>query len=212
MRKSKFTDSQIMNVVKRVEAGFAVPGICRELGSSTATFYKWRANDGMSFNDLCPQLRDGTWAANSGALCPLIAGATVLDHALLDDQWPLNLQRIRNPLLLVPFVSRAASLSGLTLVISWLGHTLLLSPSGAVKGHAPNPSDPEQAVLDHLVLCQANAAEEAAMADGLWRQSVLAQPIPAAEWSALEAIAHRTLVPATNASRAGAGSTAGDND
>ena len=32
--------------LKRVEAGFAVPDICRELGISTATFYKWRAKYG----------------------------------------------------------------------------------------------------------------------------------------------------------------------
>jgi len=38
MRKSKFTDSQIMDAVKRVEAGFGVPDICREMGISTATF------------------------------------------------------------------------------------------------------------------------------------------------------------------------------
>lgn len=48
MRKSKFTDSQVMDAVKRVEAGVAVPDISRELGISTATFYKWRAKyDGM---------------------------------------------------------------------------------------------------------------------------------------------------------------------
>jgi hypothetical protein len=35
MRKSKFTDSQIMDAVKRVEAGFGVPDICREMGIST---------------------------------------------------------------------------------------------------------------------------------------------------------------------------------
>ena len=46
MRKSKFTDSQIMDSVKRVEAGFSVPDICREMGISTATFYKWRAKYG----------------------------------------------------------------------------------------------------------------------------------------------------------------------
>jgi len=40
IRKSKFTDSQIMDAVKRVEAGFSVPDICRELGIRTATFYK----------------------------------------------------------------------------------------------------------------------------------------------------------------------------
>ena len=46
MRKSKFTDSQIMDAVKRFEAGFGVPDICREMGISTATFYKWRAKYG----------------------------------------------------------------------------------------------------------------------------------------------------------------------
>ncbi len=46
MRKPKFTDSQIMDAVKRVEAGFTVPDICRELGISMATFYKWRAKYG----------------------------------------------------------------------------------------------------------------------------------------------------------------------
>jgi putative transposase len=46
MRKPKFNDSQIMDAVKRVEAGFAVPDIHRELGISTATFYKWRTKCG----------------------------------------------------------------------------------------------------------------------------------------------------------------------
>ena len=46
MRKSKFTDSQVMDVLKRVEAGLSVPEICRELGISSATFYKWRAKFG----------------------------------------------------------------------------------------------------------------------------------------------------------------------
>ena len=43
MKRSKFTDSQIMDALKRVDAGLAVPEVCRELGISTATFYKWRA-------------------------------------------------------------------------------------------------------------------------------------------------------------------------
>jgi len=35
-----------MDAVKRVEAGFAAPDFCRELGISTAMFYKWRAKYG----------------------------------------------------------------------------------------------------------------------------------------------------------------------
>ena len=46
MKKSKFSDSQILDAVKRVEAGIGVADICRELGISTATFYKWRAKYG----------------------------------------------------------------------------------------------------------------------------------------------------------------------
>ena len=38
MKRSRFTDSQIIDSVKRVEAGIGVPDICRELGISTATF------------------------------------------------------------------------------------------------------------------------------------------------------------------------------
>ncbi|KWH25742.1 transposase [Burkholderia cepacia] len=44
MKKSRFTDSQIMDALKRVES--EVPDLCRELGISTATFYKWRSKYG----------------------------------------------------------------------------------------------------------------------------------------------------------------------
>ena len=46
MKRSKFNDSHIMDAVKRVEGGNRVLDICRELGISTATFYKWRAKYG----------------------------------------------------------------------------------------------------------------------------------------------------------------------
>jgi len=57
MKKSRFTDSQISEALKRVEAGLAVPEICRELGVSTATFYKWRAKYG-GMDIWHPQIRE----------------------------------------------------------------------------------------------------------------------------------------------------------
>ena len=46
MKKSRFTDSQIMAALKRAEAGLVLPEVCRELGISAATFYKWLAKFG----------------------------------------------------------------------------------------------------------------------------------------------------------------------
>lgn len=43
MKKSKYTESQIFNILKQAESGIKVPDICREHGISQATFYKWRA-------------------------------------------------------------------------------------------------------------------------------------------------------------------------
>ncbi len=41
MKKSKFSDSQIMAILKQAEGGVPVPDLCREHEISTATFYNW---------------------------------------------------------------------------------------------------------------------------------------------------------------------------
>jgi putative transposase len=46
MKKSHYSDSQIINILKRAEAGTPVTELCREHGMSDATFYKWRAKFG----------------------------------------------------------------------------------------------------------------------------------------------------------------------
>ena len=46
MKKSRYSDSQIMSILKQAEAGTPVPQLCREHGMSSATFYKWRARYG----------------------------------------------------------------------------------------------------------------------------------------------------------------------
>jgi putative transposase len=46
MKKSKFSDSQVLSILKQASAGLPVPDICREHGISSATFYKWRAKFG----------------------------------------------------------------------------------------------------------------------------------------------------------------------
>jgi putative transposase len=46
MKTSKFTETQIVAVLKQQEAGVKVAEICRKHGVSSATFYKWRSKYG----------------------------------------------------------------------------------------------------------------------------------------------------------------------
>ena len=58
MKRSKFTDSQIMDALKRVDAGLAVPDVCRELGISSATFYKWCAKYGGMDTSMMARMKE----------------------------------------------------------------------------------------------------------------------------------------------------------
>ena len=46
MKKSRFTEDQIIGFLKQAEAGLAVAEVCRQGGFSDATFYKWRTKYG----------------------------------------------------------------------------------------------------------------------------------------------------------------------
>lgn len=46
MKKSRFTDAQILAILKQGENGMAVADLCREHGISAATFYNWRSKFG----------------------------------------------------------------------------------------------------------------------------------------------------------------------
>ena len=58
MKKSRFSDSQIMEVLKRADAGVKVPDLCRELGVSSATFYKWRAKFGGMDTSMMSRMKE----------------------------------------------------------------------------------------------------------------------------------------------------------
>ena len=53
MKKSKFTESKIVSILKENEAGVSIPELSRKHGVSAATLYNWRAKyGGMSASDL----------------------------------------------------------------------------------------------------------------------------------------------------------------
>ena len=47
MKKSRYSDSQILAILKQAESGMPIPELCREHGMSDAYFYKWRAKYGV---------------------------------------------------------------------------------------------------------------------------------------------------------------------
>ena len=82
MRKSKFSEHQIIESLRRAESGTAVKDICRELGISSATFYQWRSKyGGMEASDL-KRLRDVL--EENRRLKQMYADLS-LDHKILKD-------------------------------------------------------------------------------------------------------------------------------
>lgn len=82
MRKSRFSEEQIIGMIKEQEAGFSTADVCRKHGLSPATFYKLKAKyGGLEVSDArrLRQLED-----ENGKLKRLLA-ESVLDNAILKD-------------------------------------------------------------------------------------------------------------------------------
>lgn len=82
MRKSKFSESQVAEILKEAEAGVAVADVARKHGISPATFYQWRSKyGGMSVSDM-QRLRE--LEQENGRLKRMYANLS-LDHELLKE-------------------------------------------------------------------------------------------------------------------------------
>ena len=58
MKKSRYSDSQILSILKQGESGVSVPNLCREHGMSSATYYKWRSRYGGMDASLMTRLKE----------------------------------------------------------------------------------------------------------------------------------------------------------
>ena len=57
MKKQRFTESQIMQILKQAEGGVPVAELCREHGMSSASFYKWRSKYGGMDASMISQMK-----------------------------------------------------------------------------------------------------------------------------------------------------------
>jgi putative transposase len=82
VKKSRFTEEQIIGFLRQAEAGMPVKELCRQGGFSDATFYKWRAKyGGMQATD-AKRLRE--LESENAKLKRLLAEAHLDIHALKD--------------------------------------------------------------------------------------------------------------------------------
>ena len=58
MKTSRFSDAQIIAILKQAESGSPVPELCRAHGISSATFYKWRSKFGGMDASLMARLKE----------------------------------------------------------------------------------------------------------------------------------------------------------
>ena len=82
MRRSRFSEEQIIGILREQEAGIAVKDLCRKHGVSSPTFYKWKAKFGAMGVSEARKLR--TLEEENGRLKRLLADA-MLDKAALKD-------------------------------------------------------------------------------------------------------------------------------
>ncbi len=82
MKKSRFTESQIVGILNEVEAGMKVSDVCRKHGVSNQTFYVWKSKyGGMSVSDI-KRLKE---LENENAkLKKMFADMALENHALKD--------------------------------------------------------------------------------------------------------------------------------
>ena len=82
MKRSRFSEEQIIGILREQEAGIPTADVCRKHGISSATFYKWKAKFGGL--DVSDAKRLKALEDENGKLKKLLA-ETMLDIAILKD-------------------------------------------------------------------------------------------------------------------------------
>ncbi len=82
MKKSRFTETQIVSILKQADAGVPVKDVCRQAGISVASYYQWKSKyGGMEASDL---RRVKELEAENGRLKRMYA-ELALDNAAMKD-------------------------------------------------------------------------------------------------------------------------------
>jgi len=191
------------------EAGFAAAWLAtRGLDGPGALLAQLRGAKDRTWREICPVVAPGSFrAVDGGCLCPIALGAALCDHAHLPETAMMNtalrVGPVSHPVLLLPFLSDFARARGEGARFDWPRGSVLLARDGRISGDAD--------LLAKETRLEAELSTQAAMPEG---QPAAGKPffVPSTTLSELNHLALRTTVPASEASRGGAGAMADDND
>lgn len=203
------SSNEIDAMAKKAAKGAGMPwGLAAEAGRATrwladhglpgpsalADLLDWR--DGRSHAEVSPPDVSLAWRDHAAVLDPIVAGTVCADLATRLVDGPVDLGRIRQPVLLGFALSVAAARSGSAFVARWTDTVLVVSPDRA-------------AASGELMTKEAGVTVEPGRADATSLDAPAAGwPVDPDAWARLGAYAHRTYAPDTEASRlrgAGAG-------
>lgn len=190
------------------EAGFAASWLtARGIDGPRHLLAHLTAAQGRAWGDLCPKVAPGAWGAATGkTLCPVVLGATLSDHATLPGGLTggaIQTGPVDHPILLCPFLSVIAGAAGGIVTLEWDGGSIDIDAHGATPPAALATLEGQTTVALRLSLRPGVAQP---------RPATPSPAIAANTVTALNAFALRTTVPASDASRAGAGAATHDND
>ncbi|WP_108881368.1 DUF3726 domain-containing protein [Anderseniella sp. Alg231-50] len=184
-------------------------GLAQEAGRAVSALESLRLPGARSLLDLlvatdrvpCEKMRPASvhsecWQAGH-PMCPVLVGAFIADMGMQSEE--VNLRRVHAPLLLVSFCQTSSDKA----VVSWDDCSIHTSDDGvSVRGVMNAP------IADRVLIAR---CEPAGDTTHHWHPGAV--DIADEIWEALSAFAHRTYVPATEASRLkGAGAGLTDND
>lgn len=191
------------------EAGFSAAWLAmRGLDGPGVLLAQLRDVEDRPWREICPVVAPGVFrAADGGCLCPIALGSALCDHACLPetamDETALRVGPVNHPVLLLAFLSDLSRARGEDVRLNWSGGTVLLTADGQLSGDTARLAT-ETRLDAELSPYGAAVDEPEAPCEPLY--------VPTETLSGLNAFALRTTVPASEASRAGAGAATGDND
>ena len=145
----------------------------------------------------------------TASICPILAGSHIVDSFTTQRGFYVHLSRMRQPLLLLPFLSRLANATRQPVVVTWKETRIwLLSTTAQCR-----MQDLEALVVDTVDEVTVTSDETGDVSGQTFGPIAGGCPVSPRNWAALEAIAARTYVPASELSRLqGAGAGLQDTD